>query len=71
MEKAVLRFRVAFFYSMSTIIQIAFFTASVLLLAGLIQPWWVLWWMSHQNRVKVLKYYGVPWLILGALFLLF
>lgn len=48
-----------------------FFSALMLaLLAGLIQPWWVLWWTSHQNRVKVLKYYGISWLAPGVLFLL-
>jgi len=55
---------------MNTIIQIAFYLFSALLLAGLIQPWWVLWWMSHQNRIKVLKYYGVPCLVLGILLLI-
>ncbi|MCA6078551.1 hypothetical protein [Fulvivirga sedimenti] len=28
------------------------------LFAGLYRPWWVLWWMSIQNRLKVFILYG-------------
>jgi hypothetical protein len=38
------------------------------IIAGLIQPWWVLWWMSKQNRMLVLKYYGA---FLPALFVIY
>ena len=55
---------------MQVIVQILFYLFTTLLVAGLIQPWWVLWWMNHQNRMKVLKYYGVPGLIFGLLLLL-
>ena len=38
-----------------------------LTLLGFIKPWYVLWWASHQNRLKVLAYYAVPaclaWLV--------
>ena len=56
----------AFFYAVNIVVQILFYLFGALLVAGLIQPWWVLWWMSHQNRLKVLKYYGVPWLVTGT-----
>lgn len=46
------------------LIRILLLINSLLLIAGLIQPWWVLWWMSVQNRLFVLKYYGWSWLIL-------
>lgn len=42
---------------------------SLLLLAGLYKPWWVLWWMARQNRKKVLRYYGIPLTILLLLYL--
>jgi len=29
-----------------------------ILALGLISPWRALWWMSKQNRLLVLKYYG-------------
>ena len=55
---------------MIIIVQILFYGFSLLLIAGLIQPWWVLWWMSHQNRMKVLKYYGVPCVVTGAILII-
>jgi len=37
---------------------------------GLIKPWMPLWWMERQNRLLVLKYYGIPAAILGLVLLL-
>lgn len=39
------------------------------LIMGMIQPWWVLWWTSKQNRILVLKYYGLPLLFLVVLYI--
>jgi len=36
----------------------------LLLMAGLIRPWWVLWFMYKQNRLMVLQYYGATLVIL-------
>jgi len=38
---------------------------------GLYSPWRMLWWMSRQNRLLVLKYYGIPLVVLGLFYLLF
>ncbi len=43
--------------------------STFLLLLGLYKPWRVLWWMSAKNRLTVLKYFGVPWLILLMFYL--
>lgn len=41
----------------------------LLLVAGLYRPWWVLWWMARQSRIKVLQLYGIPLFILVVLYL--
>jgi len=44
-------------------ILLAFFGFSLLI--GLFyRPWVVLWWMEKQNRIRVILYYGIPFLIL-------
>lgn len=43
---------------------------SIATFAGMVRPWYVLWWMSHQNRMKVLTYYGLPSLLLWVLWFL-
>jgi len=47
-------------------IEILAWILGLLTLAGLYKPWWVLWWMSHQNRKKVLQLYGIPFLVTVA-----
>jgi hypothetical protein len=42
-----------------------------LMLLGLISPWIVLWWMDHQNRLKVLKLYGSIFLVSGVAYYIF
>jgi len=41
----------------------AFYTFIILLMIGLYRPWIVLWWLDHQNRLKVIRYYGAAALI--------
>ncbi len=43
---------------MCTGINMLLIVTLALLIAGLIRPWWVLWWMSTQNRLKVIILYG-------------
>ncbi len=50
--------------------EILKWTAIMLVLSlflGLYRPWWVLWWLSVQNRLKVIVFYGggalVIWLV--------
>ncbi len=33
-------------------------------IAGLIKPWWVLWFLDFKNRLTVLRYYGLITLFL-------
>ena len=42
----------------------------LLLILGLYQPWRVIWWMSHQNRLKVIQIYGTLALVITSLLLL-
>jgi hypothetical protein len=42
----------ALFFNGATLMALAF------LFLGLIKPWWLLWWMDTQNRLKVIKVYG-------------
>lgn len=35
--------------------------ALILLVAGLVRPWVVLWWEDTQNRWKVIRGYGLLW----------
>ncbi|KOF04035.1 hypothetical protein AWW67_02710 [Roseivirga seohaensis] len=46
-------------------------TAALAVMIGLYSPWRMLWWMSKQNRLLVLKYYGIPLVVLGLIYLLF
>ncbi|HAH38633.1 MAG TPA: hypothetical protein DEQ87_03965 [Algoriphagus sp.] len=41
------------------------------LILGLIRPVIVLWFLDRFNRLKVLKIYGIPFLILSLLLFLF
>ncbi|GEM_PF-2313851 len=59
----------AFFDFMKLILELLIGFMGFTVLMGLIQPWWVLWWTSKQNRMLVLKYYGIPWLLLLAIWL--
>ena len=31
----------------------------ILVVLGLIKPWWVFWWSDFSNRIKVLSIYGI------------
>jgi hypothetical protein len=46
-------------------------TISLLCIAGLVKPWWVLWWKERNHRMMVLQHYGLPaillWLLIGLL----
>lgn len=53
------------------LIQIPLFIVSALIIIGLYKPHWVLWWLGFKNRLTVLKYYGLVWLILFTINLLF
>ena len=37
-----------------------------LTLFGLIRPWYALWWSAQENRLMVLRYYGIPFVIAYA-----
>ncbi len=45
-------------------IKILFVTFLGLTIAGMIKPWWVLWFMDFKNRITVLRYYGLLTLFL-------
>jgi len=38
--------------------------------AGLVQPWWVLWFLPKQNRLLVLRYYFLPGVVALGVWLL-
>ena len=42
----------------------------LLLIAGLVKPVYVLWWMAHQNRIRVIRVYGSAVLIFISLYVL-
>jgi hypothetical protein len=42
---------------------------SFITLAGLIKPWWVMWWSAEAYRLKVLRWYGIPALMAWLLWL--
>ena len=42
-------------YILSSLAVLSF----ILLIAGLIRPVYVIWWMARQNRVRVIKLYGL------------
>jgi hypothetical protein len=33
---------------------------SAFTLAGMIKPWWVMWWSAEAYRLKVFRWYGLP-----------
>ncbi|MCC5927757.1 MAG: hypothetical protein JJU28_00795 [Cyclobacteriaceae bacterium] len=39
-------------------VNILFWLCVLALVLGMIQPWWVFWFLDRQNRLMVLKYYG-------------
>lgn len=49
------------------ILNFALGLSSLFLIAGLIRPWWVLWFLDYQHRMRVIKIYGSAILISGAL----
>lgn len=36
----------------------------MIMVAGLVKPWYVLWFLEKKNRLKVLKFFGTILLIL-------
>lgn len=44
--------------------------SGVLLLAGLISPVIVLWWMDYQNRLRVIRIYGTIFLVSALVYFL-
>ncbi|MFA0961693.1 hypothetical protein AB9P05_07790 [Roseivirga sp. BDSF3-8] len=50
-----------------TIIYILLFLALFMLFAGLVRPWWVLWFLDYQNRIRVLQIYGGAAILLTAI----
>jgi len=57
------------------ILKTSFLVLSLILwlitIAGLIRPWWALWWSDHQTRLKVIGYFGIPAIILSLVLILF
>ena len=53
--------------SLRILFSIIFIFSAFLMLLGLYQPWWVLWWEDVQNRRKVLTLYGSIMIIAGLL----
>lgn len=52
-------------------VKILFWVFFLLLIVGLMKPWWVLWFLDFKNRLTVLKYYGgISLLLLLSLILL-
>ncbi|MGB5931187.1 MAG: hypothetical protein WBH03_23605 [Cyclobacteriaceae bacterium] len=43
------------------------FLSGFFLIAGLVKPWWVLWFLDYQNRLRVIKIYGSALVITSAL----
>jgi len=41
----------------------------LVVIVGYIRPWWMLWWHEAPNRLRILKYYGLPLIFLLALYL--
>ena len=42
-------------YILSSLAVLSF----ILLIAGLIRPVYVIWWMARQNRIRVIRLYGL------------
>jgi len=57
----------AFFRSLSIALCLM---STLLLVVGLYKPWWVLWWEDTQNRLKVIKVYGLGGVLFLALYYL-
>ena len=51
------------------LIKFFFWIYGSCLLLGLIKPWWVLWWYDSANRYRVLRVYGIPFIILCLILL--
>jgi hypothetical protein len=51
----------AFFFKSAAV------TSLLVLLIGLIEPWWVLWFEAVQHRLKVIKIYGLLAVVCWAL----
>ena len=41
-----------------------FYLNTAVFLLGLYKPWLSLWWLDRQNRKMVIKYYGLPAIVL-------
>ncbi|WP_157716061.1 hypothetical protein [Roseivirga echinicomitans] len=54
---------------MEVVLKFLISVAALSVIIGLYSPWRMLWWMSRQNRLLVLKYYGVPLVILLLIYL--
>ncbi len=52
-------------------LKILFWMFLSLTFLGMIKPWWVLWFMDFNNRLMVLKYYGIITVLLGLAIILF
>ncbi|QCK13407.1 hypothetical protein DCC35_00895 [Mangrovivirga cuniculi] len=46
------------------VIKITIYFLAFCIVLGLIEPWRALWWAERQNRLLVLKYYGIPLVLL-------
>ena len=44
--------------SLAFFLKSAAVTSLLIMLIGLIEPWWVLWFEAVQHRLKVIKVYG-------------
>ena len=59
---------------LSQVLLIINYLSTLLLVLGLVRPWWVLWFMPKINRIYVIKIYGgiaafgwITWLSLSLL----
>ncbi len=46
-------------HDLLNLIEIISVTLTIITLIGLWRPWIVLWWLARQNRLMVLKWYGL------------
>ena len=49
------------------LMKVFYILSACLTLVGLIWPWYALWWSPRQNRLMVIKYYGLTSLVLYVL----
>tara|TARA_R110002020_G_scaffold471621_1_gene698868 strand:- start:6461 stop:6658 length:198 start_codon:yes stop_codon:yes gene_type:complete len=47
-----------------------FYFSVISLIAGLVRPVYVLWFLDRMNRIKVIKIYGTAALFVGGILLL-